>query len=350
MTSVLVRWPWLALYLVSNIVAAWVMYDTGLLIGDLAGLPLYSGLALAWALLLVLGCYLFILRPGFDFLCRIRVRPMLLRAEPGAGGNRLGWVLLVLQVAYFAFNSYFGVNVAGSGRTEGVPFAIFWVFMPVDALMVVYYGYHRDSRLFFPNAAVWVVSNLARGWSGIFFFILFLEWCRAARSGRLRLKWIIMLGVGVLLSYPLLINLKWIIRASAQTGFGLEQVGQGFAALFAAEDYGTLIWNGVLQIVARFQTVANVVETMRLSDLLQSEFDAGTGSCMTACSTATAAFPSGSRSPSTRALARASTWAPGTRTSVSSAGASSPPAFSRFICCIRCCWPMCRCSWSRRSA
>lgn len=277
MNAARARRPWLWLYVVSNLVAGYIMFDTGDLVGDVVGRPVHSMAALAVALGLVVASYCLLMGPVFRFMDRLRVRPLPPSIDEDATGRKIGTVLMLLQSAFFLFNLSYGVNTAGAETTApgSTPFALFWVFVPVDALVVIYYGYYRDNRLFYPNLMLWVVSNLARGWSGIFFFILFFEWCRAARAGKIRIGWVLGVGALVVLMYPLLINLKWIIRAGGQGNIGLAEVSEGFSVLFASRDYYSLIGDGLMQIVSRFQTTSNVVEVIRLSDFLQDEFAAG---------------------------------------------------------------------------
>jgi len=276
MNAMKVRRPWFWLFVGANVVGAYVMLDTGELIGDAAGRPLHSVAALYLAVLLVLLSYWLILGPLFNALMRVRVKPVQLAVDEGMLGSRLGKLLLALQITYFLFNIAYGVNTAGSANSgESVPFALFWVFVPVDALMVIYYGYYRDNRLFYPNVIVWTVSNLARGWSGIFLFIIFFEWCRAGRRGAIRKGRVALLGLLVIVLYPVLINLKWIMRASAQTNLGFAEVADGFAAVLETEAYTSLVGDGLMQIVGRLQTTSSVVEVIRLRDLLQDEFAMG---------------------------------------------------------------------------
>lgn len=276
MNTAQVRRPWLLMYVVVNLIAACFMFDSGELVGDLVGKPLYSVAALVWALILVVSSYYLILGPLFNFLVRMKVKPLVLRADDEALGRKIGTILLLLQCAYFAFNTVNGVNMAGAEvQQDSVPFAMFWVFLPVDTMIVVYYGCYRNNRMFYPNLLVWLISNLARGWSGMFLFVIFFEWCRMARGGRVKWGRILAVGAVVVVCYPVLINLKWIIRASSQAGIGLAEVQEGLSAMFASADYLTLIGDGLMQIVGRFQTTANVVEVMRIRELLQDEYGAG---------------------------------------------------------------------------
>lgn len=250
------------------------MLYSGELIGDVAGNILYSRSVLVWALFLILSSYYVILVPLFNFLSKLKVEKIQFPGSDVLIGERIGKFLLVCQLIYMSFNLVNGVNVAGSApSSDSIPFALFWVFFPIDALMVLYYTFYRDNKMMPANIFVWVASNVIRGWSGIILLIIFFEWCRAYRAGKIRVRWIAMVGVGVVLLYPILLNLKWIMRASSKVGL-FEAAESAFSALDGF-DYLTLIGDGLTQLVSRFQTTANLVEVIHMKELLQNEFSQG---------------------------------------------------------------------------
>jgi hypothetical protein len=175
-----------------------------------------------------------------------------------------------------AFNLLNGVNIAGANtaRSEGA-FSAFWVLVPVDALFFVYYGVYREERWFYPNVLVWVLSNLLRGWNGMFLIIIMLEWCRAGRAGRLNLRLISIVLLGVLLAYPVVSNLKWFFRTYDSVGLNLSSVFASMSENLSGEDYLNLIGEGFAHIVGRVQVTSLVVEVMRLSEVLQTELAKG---------------------------------------------------------------------------
>lgn len=267
------RSPWLIVYLLSNIVAAIIIYNTGELIGDVAGNNLYSKPALIFATILVLLSYAIILKPIFNTFSRISIRGIDYRKSEAHIGEIIGKLLILLQLSFLIFNLSTGVNIAGANtiKTDN-PLAIFWALVPVDMLFFVYYGLYRENKLFSPNLVVWVVSYLLRGWAGVFLFIIFFEWCRAVRTHKITLSRTAIASVFILVCYPLLSALKWLIRASAATGMTLEAIINGFGNAFRGLDYFSLIGDGVIHIISRLQVTSIVVEVMRMSDLLQSEF------------------------------------------------------------------------------
>ena len=270
------RLPWLWLYVLINIIAALIMIDSGELIGDLKGIHLYSQSALLWATVLVIASYLAILGPVFNFISRMKIQRFSYKVDESALGRRLGLLLAVLQIFYIIFNLSTNVNIAGSNtaRTDSY-FSILWVLFPVDALFLIYYGTYRDNKYFYPNLAIWVISNTLRGWGGIFLTIIFFEWCRAVYNKKVKVSWVVIVGLLVIAIYPLLLNLKWLVRDSVATGLSLEALTEGFLDVFESADYLALMGDGLAHLVGRLQSVSVVVDVMRLSDLLQEKFAAG---------------------------------------------------------------------------
>lgn len=270
------RIPWLFLFVLINVVAALIMFSTGELIGDLSGMRLHSESALFWATLLVIGSFCVVLGPVFQCVSKIKIEKFTFRGGEAILGQRIGRSLIVLQLIFLAFNLMTGVNIAGSNtvRSENL-FGLIWVFIPVDMLFMIYYGVYREDRYVYPNLVLWIVSNLLRGWAGIFLTVIFIEWCRKKRLGHLSSLRVGLWGLLVLVAYPLVSNLKWIVRASTAAGLSLESIVEGLSSSLEAADYWMLMEHGLNHIVGRVQSVSNVVDVIRLSDFLQARFDAG---------------------------------------------------------------------------
>ena len=265
--------PWLLLYVVINLMATVIMLNSGELIGDVAGSNLYSVSALVWAAVLVIGFYVVFLWPVFNFVSKIKITSLNFGIPDDVIGKRIGIILVFIQLGFMFFNLSEGVNVAGSNNTRTSSLvSIIWVLVPADALFIIYYGMYRDNKLFKYNLVIWLVSNLMRGWAGVIMFVVFFEWCRLVynkRSGVIKGLYIVVL---LLLSYPILLNLKWLFRASVGSGLGLESIADALFDNLDSQDYLVMIGSGVDHIIGRIQVISLVVEVMRLRDLLQSEF------------------------------------------------------------------------------
>lgn len=269
------RLAWLAVYVAVNIIGAVIMHSSGMLIGDTLGNPLYSVGALWVAAIAVVCSYILILGPLFSFFSNIQVAPLRVAVPDAEMGARIGRVLLVLQIIFACFNLATGVNIAGSNtvKTDSV-FAMFWVLVPVDILFFIYYGKYRDNKYFWVNALVWVVSNMLRGWAGMYLFILFFEWCRAVKRGRVRVKHVVITAILVVVLYPVFTNLKWLFRLSA-TGVPLGDLATTLFDNASQLDFFALLGEGVGHIVGRLQVTSLVVEVIHLRDFLQAKFAAG---------------------------------------------------------------------------
>ncbi len=181
------RLPWVLLYVFANVVGTSIMLVTGNLIGDSTGGAVYNDVILLLATALLVFSYIFILVPVFNSLWNMRVDATRFCISDGILGGRIGAFLFVLQAGYILFNYLNGVNVAGSIEKTDSSLSVFFVLVPADALFLIYYGVFRGHRCFYPNFLLWMASNLMRGWSGVFLFIVFFEWCRGVRNKTIKL-------------------------------------------------------------------------------------------------------------------------------------------------------------------
>ena len=201
------RVGWVALFCIINLVCGIVIYCTRELIGEVSSLTLERREAVPWITLLVALSYIVPLLIVFPLFSKIKVRPIAYsRIDLG---NAVGILCLILQLAYIAFFLATGTGVAGSINRSSSLFSIFWVLLNQDTLFLIYYGFYRSKRMFWPILVVAIISNLLRGWNGIFIVIVFMESCRLMRAGKLRIKHVF-LGAGlVVVCYPFIWALKW---------------------------------------------------------------------------------------------------------------------------------------------
>jgi hypothetical protein len=268
---------WMWAYILVNVVATWWMLFHGELIGDLQGQPVTSAQRLLWACVMVVSAYWLLLGPAFNFFARLPSKALLFGVPSTLLENRLGKFILLAQITFAIFNVSYGVNIAGSNEGRGeAPLGFVWVLLPIDSLFMVYYATSRESRWWLPNLLVYIASNMIRGWSGFFFYIIFIEMCRTARRGVIRWKYIVPIGVVVILLYPLLLNLKWVFRAAASSDISIADGMFGFLDSMLSSDYAEVIGDGIMQIVARLQTTALVEAVMRYSSEVHHAFELGT--------------------------------------------------------------------------
>lgn len=266
---------WIAFIVAVNLIGAYLIYSGGNLIGDLTGHPLHSENALLVASFLVVTSYFVLLGPVFSFISKIKIQKLKFGSEERSFGVRFGLLLVVAQVLYVFFNFSNNVNIAGSSsqRADSI-FSLFWVLLPVDMLFMVYYGLYRDSKYFNLNLTIWLLSNLLRGWAGVFLAVIFMESCKYMRRKKISVVHVFLIIILVLSVYPFATNLKWLIRASSSTGLTIDSILDGFSSS-QDFDFLAMIVSGLEHIIGRLQSVSFLVDVIRLSDLLQSKFMSG---------------------------------------------------------------------------
>lgn len=269
-----VIWQWS--YIFINVFATLWMFLSGELMGDAQGLPVHRSSWLVAACLVVVLSYWFILGPAFTWIERLPVARMRFGKKLASADSRLGIFLALAQVLFLVFNLVFGVNIAGAGTAHAdTALGLIWVALPVDSLFLIYYACARENRYFLPNLIIYIISNVMRGWLGIFLFIIFLEWCRAAREKRFKWKYMIPLGALVLICYPVVLNLKWVLRAAASADFSIVDGVSNLTDMLSVGDYLDVIGGGVMQIIARLQITSVVEEVIRYSSQVGHAFGIG---------------------------------------------------------------------------
>ncbi len=268
------RLHFLYLFIALNCIAAYLMYLDRELIGDAKG-SVHSISNLIFSMLLVIASYYIVLSPLFNLMYKFKVDSFQFRPYSYLAGARIGKFLILIQIAYIIFNYVFGLNTAGAANKVTTSLSIIWILLPPDALFIIYYGVYRENKYFYPNLAIYLISNFLRGWSGIFFITIIFEWCRAVRMQKLNPKIVIILLITVLLLYPFILNLKFAIRASASLNITLDQLIQNFLQQINANEYSLLFGNALQQLVGRLQVTSILVEVIRLQDVLQEKFANG---------------------------------------------------------------------------
>lgn len=268
------RWTWLAIYVLSNLVALGISLNTGVLIGDADGIAVSSASTLASATIIVCLSYIIILGPLFSFLERMSAsKEIKTNPHRERTGEKIGIALISAQLLFFAFNVFYGVNTAGSANTRtDTPLSIVWVLIPVDYIFVVYYGLYRENRYFYPNLLIWSASNLARGWSSFLLIIIFLEHCRLHRERKITTTLMLTATAATVAIYPIVTAAKWAFRATSGTGIDMFSVISQIGLETATDGYGILIQQGLFHLVGRLQNSSMLTVVIELTNKLQYEF------------------------------------------------------------------------------
>lgn len=270
-----VRFFFLVLYIVMNIIAGIIMIFTGEHIGDSRGRIFESIDVVVISTILVVGSYYILLSPVYKILDRIKVKQVYYGMIDNITGARIGYLLIILQF-FFWLNSFInGTNIAGAGNIKAGSQALSYLFIILDPdfLFFIFYGIYRENKLFYPNLVLWLLSNLSRGWTGVFMYMLFFEACCLYRKKWFTVRKITMIALVVTLSYPVIQNIKWVIRSQAFTGVDYSTLWLKIHDQFSSKDYLECITDSFEHILGRLQVVSLLVEVTERAVNLQDDLD-----------------------------------------------------------------------------
>jgi len=267
-------WLW-GLVLINTIALIWMLVS-GEFLGDVVG-PIHGNVTnLILAFFSVVISYYVFLGPVFNFTSRISVKAIKPRISPVELNKSIGRLLILLQLGFWGFNYLYGVNIAGSRSSEAKAdflVSIIWVIVPVDALFLIYYSFARDTVLWRYNLLIYISSNLVRGWSGMLFLILFMEFCRAFRLKKITpLRLVLFLAI-IIAAYPFISNLKFLFRGSISTDFVLLDALAGYVNQLVVDDYFRIVVGAFQHLVGRIQITSAVEEVIRNGAALRASLD-----------------------------------------------------------------------------
>ena len=268
---------WLALYVVVNAICGLIIYNGNRLLGETQDLRLDDRAMVLPATLIVILSYIGLLAVAFPTLSRMKVAPR--AAATPRQEKAAGIVLFLLQLGFIAFFESTGTFVAGSTERSDSIFSAIWAFLSVDSLFFIYYGFHRESRLFWPNLAIALVSNLLRGWTGIFLLVAFMESARAMRRRRFSLKLFVPIVLGVVIAFPVVNLLKLQIRAMSagpDANVSFLELASNTAGELTPADYLTLIGSSGEALLARMHLVSNTLAVQAKHGELSGAIRSGT--------------------------------------------------------------------------
>lgn len=269
---------WLIAYLLINCIAALIIFNNGMLLGDMNGVLVDENSLVFFSLLIVLFCYVVFLGPVFSSFSRMKI-PQMLAASNELNqqyfGRRFNLAMVILQLMFMYFNISNGTNIAGNVTETNSIWKYFWIFFPVDMFFIISYGYFRGCSFFKASALIFILSNLQRGWAGGIMIVIFFELYRSYLDGRFNVRRIAFVGVTILLSYPILQFAKWSVRSGG--------AGDGSLAMFfdllnglTWSSYVDSLFLGVEHIIGRIQLVSTLYQTITNSQLLQELYESGT--------------------------------------------------------------------------
>ena len=245
------RLIWAIIYLLFNTIAFIWILETGYLMGDGEGIPLYNRNLLAFSAFLVSMsiAMIFLL---FSFCGSIKLIPVKIDINP-----KLISIFLLLYYSLFIFYvGLTGLFVAGNSERGGNALSALFVVLNADILFILYYATCRESRYYKYVASIWMASVIQRGWFAYIFVIVGLESFRYIRNGGIRI-WHILVILVLVAGYPLIDAVKVYIRI----GGGFDIVEFSNIALSQASVVGTS-WletfaSIIEKIVGRIQVVSH---------------------------------------------------------------------------------------------
>jgi len=186
-------------------------------------------------------------------------------------GRSESLALALVQLSFLAFNTYYGINIAGvEDEVQGnvILRAIYSIVQP-DLLFLILSVGIRSDRWFWINTSIYGISLLMRSWIGGLYLIAIIVSIRQypVTFSAKTLKYVaIVLAVGVA-TLPLITSVKWFIRSGAgiddALGF-LREIG-----------YGTYLADSLYYVLNRFQHLGHVALIAENSRNLGDAYDAG---------------------------------------------------------------------------
>jgi len=275
------KFLFLLLFLISNIYSFIHYYINGNFLGEVSQFEYNNKEAAMYILILILFFYCFFMVFLYRSLIHIRINPLISNLNK-VNWNRSegfwGWFVIFIQtlfIIYFTFTGSFGAN---STNREGSIISAFWVLISPDNLFFIYYCVFRKSKLAKYNCALAVLSNILRGWSSIFIFILFIELCHRYREGRLRIGVLAKFALILFLLYPFILVIKYSIRDSLALGQSFTSV-LSITWSYIFNNEGLLGYlNGLIfgldQFFSRIQIFSNATVLFSLKDQISTYIDA----------------------------------------------------------------------------
>lgn len=169
-------------------------------------------------------------------------------------GSTASWILLLLQLSFLAFNSYYEVNLAGvEDEAQGnALFRLAFSIAQPDLLFLLIATGIRSNRWFWINVFTYGISLLLRSWIGGLYLIAIIVAIRQYPIKISRNNLRLMLGVLIVgvITLPLIVSAKWFFRSGA----GISE-----AFDFLAEvGYLKYLIESLIYVANRFQHLGHV--------------------------------------------------------------------------------------------
>ncbi|MFT5592925.1 MAG: hypothetical protein ACI8SR_001291 [Oceanicoccus sp.] len=186
-------------------------------------------------------------------------------------GWRWGFVLIFIQVSYIVFNLIMEVNVAGSSkRLSGGSFLNYiFVLLQPDILFVVTSVLLVNSRLFWINVFIFIISFFLRGWMGGVFIGMIVVLIRyyPIKLSFVKAVYCSFLLIVIMALLPMLYDAKWAFRSNVSFDEFLHSIPESFTV----EKYQ----NSLGYLLNRFQHVGHGAIIFESANELHQNYDEG---------------------------------------------------------------------------
>jgi hypothetical protein len=265
------RYLWLAFYLLLNLVYAVLIATQKTLFGETQLVPINDATPVVGIFLLLAGFYVFAQTFWFNLVDKIRVYKIEI-SDPISVDKRISWTLFFLQAMFLLYVLATGSFVAGAASHDQSLLSQFWVLVPVDVLFFIYYGFYRRSRYFKLNCAIWLVSSLIRGWSGVLLTMIFFESGRLIRARAIKAKHVFWGGLMFIIGYPLIYFSKVFVRYYAyKQNAGFSE----FLAVYDSIDMFQAVGIALQQVFDRLQLISSSIGVYQLASALGENYSQG---------------------------------------------------------------------------
>ncbi|OCQ54405.1 hypothetical protein Ppb6_00307 [Photorhabdus australis subsp. thailandensis] len=267
------RTLWLFIYILINIVSTIIILSSDKLMGDVDGKKSHDSGLIIISSLSIITSYIIILYFIFELYLKIKIKPLYpFLAHPNNSkyiSNKIGFLIFVLQVFFLIYSIYNGhnsseVNIENNKNI----WRIFWIFIPIDMLVFIYYGYFRGSKYFRLNIFLWLISNIIRGWSGPLLIIIFMEGLNYYKKKNFSIIKSLFIILLIILLYPFIFILKMNFRLTTEDILSIYFF-HDFISSLTINNYFTIVYEGFYNLIGRIQLISMLSEIIRYSGYIE---------------------------------------------------------------------------------
>jgi hypothetical protein len=200
-----------AIYIVPNLLMFWLTLENEIVIVDLRVVQLNLSF---WP---VLGCLTAVMFSFFliVYTCKVGSR-FFLTTPTWRLTKSVGLIVFLVQFASVIAVLVFDFGRVGGLATSSSIVAVLISYLHPDEIFLAYYGHSRNKGIPYFNLALYVFSNVIRGWSGIWLILFFIEFYYLVQrsSGKKLIVQVCVAGFAMLAFYPFASAIKEKVRTA----------------------------------------------------------------------------------------------------------------------------------------